>query len=65
MCGYDEPCDDIEMKLAFQKDQRKLYASGQQMYDCPDCGAEKAITAEMKRRGYHCDRCTRSIELGY
>ena len=57
--------DDIdpEMELIAREDEQRVYA-GPGLFDCPDCGAHKALTAEMKRRGYHCDRCTRCMESG-
>lgn len=55
-------CDsDDGMEEAFQADQRKIY-SGTARHTCPDCGTPEALTDEQKRRGYHCDRCTRSEE---
>lgn len=64
MYPQDEPLDDADIERAFQADQRRLYRGGY-VYPCPTCGEENAITAEMKRRGYHCDRCTRAIEEGW
>jgi len=55
---------DPEMEQAIREDQRRIYTGGFN-YPCPDCGAQNAITHEMKRRGYHCDRCTRAIEEGF
>ena len=60
------PDEDIdpEMELLAREDEQRVYA-GDGMFDCPDCGAKNALTAEMKRRGYHCDQCTRAIEEGF
>jgi DNA-directed RNA polymerase subunit RPC12/RpoP len=55
-----DECDPSFEESALE-DQRRVYAGGY-IYPCPDCGAENALTREMKRRGYHCDNCTRSIE---
>lgn len=55
--------NDHEMAKLYLQDQRKLYA-GPAKYDCPDCGRKNVITEEMKRRGYHCDYCTASMEGG-
>lgn len=52
---------DPDFYAAIQADQRRVYA-GDKLHACPDCGAENALTAEMKRRGYHCDRCTKLAE---
>ena len=55
---------DPEMELLYQEDQRRLHA-GDAMFPCPDCGRQNALTAEMKRRGYHCSACTRQVEEGW
>jgi transcription elongation factor Elf1 len=55
--------DDPGLVALYNKDQALLYRGGGR-FDCPDCGAKNAISAEMKRRGYHCDRCTRAAETG-
>lgn len=54
---------DPEMEQAIQADQRRIY-KGPARYDCPDCGKKRALTAEMKRRGYHCDACNQQAEGG-
>ena len=54
---------DEGMERVYQRDQRKLY-SGKARHTCLDCGRENALTDEQKRRGYHCDACTRAIEFG-
>lgn len=59
----DEDCDP-DMERAYQADQRKIYAGGRR-HDCPDCGAKNALTDEQKRRGYHCDGCTRQAVMSW
>lgn len=61
----ESPYDgDEDFEQSFQDDQRKIYAGGRN-HTCPDCGRENALTDEQKRRGYHCDRCTRQTEEGW
>ena len=59
--SYD--CDP-DFERLYQQNQRKVYA-GSAKHTCPDCGRKNALTDEQKRRGYHCDACTRAIEQGF
>jgi formamidopyrimidine-DNA glycosylase len=54
--------DNIDEQLV-QADQRRIY-KGRSRHTCPDCGTPNALTDEQKRRGYHCDACTRALEWG-
>ena len=45
---------------------RSALRSGARIHPCPTCGAENALTAADKARGYQCDRCAdRDEGLGF
>lgn len=54
--------EDPELVELYHRDQRRLYA-GPARHTCPTCGRDDALTDEQKRRGYHCDDCTKEAEL--
>lgn len=60
MPNNDEDIDP-ELREAHHRDQRKL-AEGGGRFPCPDCGTPNALSAEEKRRGYHCGNCTALAE---
>ncbi len=57
----EEECDP-GLREAANRDARKL-AEGGGRFTCPDCGTPNALSAEEKRRGYHCGRCTALAEF--
>ena len=62
---YDnDSMDDYEANRHYYAEMRRVNKD-KTLYDCPDCGAEKVLTAWQKQQGYHCEACTRRIEQGY
>lgn len=59
MSGFTEN-EDARLVAA---DQRRIYR-GESRHECPTCKTQNAITDEQKRRGYHCNDCTRAAEGG-
>lgn len=54
--------DDYEINQEYYANIRRVNKANKNLYDCPTCGAKKALTAYEKQQGYHCESCTREAE---
>jgi DNA-directed RNA polymerase subunit RPC12/RpoP len=59
-CVTDEECD-----MVYHREIARANRRNPQRYDCPDCGAKRALSAWQKQQGHHCNACTRRTESGY
>jgi hypothetical protein len=55
--------DDYRNRAGFRDPGgRSALRNGARIYPCPTCGAENALTAADKSKGYQCDRCADAAE---
>ena len=41
---------------------RSALRRGKRIFECPNCGRPKQLTAADKKLGYQCDRCADALE---
>jgi DNA-directed RNA polymerase subunit RPC12/RpoP len=58
-CITDEDCNRV-----FHASIRATNRRNPQRYDCPTCGAKRALSAHQKQQGYQCDGCADRAEGG-
>jgi hypothetical protein len=65
MNEYDDCYSDEDCEAVYHRQIARTNRRNPARYDCPDCGAKRALSAWEKQQGYHCEACTRSLEQGF